>query len=80
MIRLIALAFVTMIGCGDAVFSPESARAIPGSPDYCDDRERTMISPGSADRFRRASDDFAEHCAGGGGGEDEEKPNLQADT
>lgn len=69
---LVALSF---FAC-DTVFTPESARAIPGSLDYCADRESTIVSSGSGEAFDQASAEYAQHCTGRGRGGDDQ-PEIE---
>ena len=62
---VVILVVLSFFAC-DTVYTPESARAIPGSVDYCADRERILISPGSYDAFVRARAEYAEYCTGRG--------------
>lgn len=62
-------------------FDPASARAIPGSDDYCNDRASTIVSAGSGTEFDAAMADWTEHCGTGkrrekGNGNDD-KPTAQ---
>lgn len=76
---LVVFVVLALAGC-DRVLTPEEARAIPGSIDYCSDLERTIVSPGSHAAFMHAKAAYRKHCLtynGGGSDGDDETPNIQ---
>ena len=74
-VALVALGFaVALFGC-DTVVSPAQARAIPGSPDFCQIAETGFITASDRSEQRHFQRQLEEHCFGrlGEDGEPEDK-------